>query len=81
MQHQEAFGHLHHVLKYDLYQDIAETPHGHVLAPGQPGTLPLIKDLFTQIAQEFPSPFVHIGADETWGLIIGPGGALPLHVY
>ena len=65
---QEAFGHLHHVLKYDLYQDIAETPHGHVLAPGQPGTLPIIKDWFTQIAQEFPSPFVHIGADETWDL-------------
>ncbi|MGC1462622.1 MAG: glycoside hydrolase family 20 zincin-like fold domain-containing protein [Terracidiphilus sp.] len=65
---QEAFGHLHHVLKYDLYQDVAETPHGHVLAPGQPGTLPLIKDWFTQIAQEFPSPFVHIGADETWDL-------------
>ncbi len=51
---QEAFGHLHHVLKYDLYQDVAETPHGQVLAPGQPGSLPLIKDWFTQIAQEFP---------------------------
>jgi hypothetical protein len=22
-----------------------------------------------------------IGADETWGLLIGPGGALPMHVY
>ena len=65
---QEAFGHLHHVLKYELYQDVAETPHGHVLAPGQDGTLPLIKDWFTQIAAEFPSPFVHIGADETWEL-------------
>jgi hexosaminidase len=65
---QEAFGHLHHLLKYDLYQDDAETPHGHVLAPGQPGTLPLIKDWFTQIAQEFPSPFIHIGADETFEL-------------
>ncbi|HTW81988.1 MAG TPA: glycoside hydrolase family 20 zincin-like fold domain-containing protein [Terracidiphilus sp.] len=65
---QEAFGHLHHVLKFDLYQDEAETPHGHVLAPGQASTLPLIKDWFTQIAQEFPSPFIHIGADETWDL-------------
>jgi len=65
---QEAFGHLHHVLKYELYEDVAETPHGHVLAPGQDGTLPLIKDWFTQIAAEFPSPFVHIGADETWEL-------------
>ena len=68
---QEAFGHLHHVLKYDLYQDVAETPHGYVLAPGQPGTLPLIKDWFTDIAQEFPSPFIHIGADETFDLGLG----------
>ena len=68
---QEAFGHLHHVLKYELYQDAAETPHGHVLAPGQAGTLPLIKDWFTQIAQEFPSPFIHIGADETFDLGAG----------
>jgi hexosaminidase len=68
---QEAFGHLHHVLKYELYQDLAETPHGHVLAPGQPARLPLIKDWFTQIAQEFPSPFIHIGADETFDLGLG----------
>jgi hypothetical protein len=65
---QEAFGHLHHVLKYDLYSDAAETPHGNVLAPGQPGSLPLIKDWFTDIANEFPSPFLHIGADETGDL-------------
>jgi hypothetical protein len=65
---QEAFGHLHHVLKYDLYQVEAETPNGYVLAPGQASTLPLIKDWFTAIAQEFPSPFIHIGADETWDL-------------
>ena len=68
---QEAFGHLHHVLKWELYQDLAETPHGYVLAPGQPGTLPLIKDWFTQVAQEFPSPFIHIGADETFDLGVG----------
>jgi hypothetical protein len=68
---QEAFGHLHQVLKYDLYKDVAETPHGHVLAPGQPGTLPLIHDWFTQIAAEFPSPFIHIGADETFDLGVG----------
>ncbi|HUV69429.1 MAG TPA: glycoside hydrolase family 20 zincin-like fold domain-containing protein [Terracidiphilus sp.] len=68
---QEAFGHLHHVLKYELYQDVAETPHGHVLAPGQPGSLSLIKNWFTQIAAEFPSPFLHIGADETFDLGVG----------
>jgi hypothetical protein len=68
---QEAFGHLHHVLNYELYQDEAETPQGYLLAPGQPGTLPLIKDWFTQIAAEFPSPFIHIGADETFDLGVG----------
>lgn len=68
---QEAFGHLHHVLKYDLYQDVAETPYGHVLSPLQKGSLPLIKSWFTEIASEFPSPFLHIGADETDDLGIG----------
>ncbi len=65
---QEAFGHLHHVLKYDIYADAAETLHGNVLAPGQSASLPLIKDWFTTIAAEFPSPFIHIGADETGDL-------------
>jgi len=36
---QQAFGHLHHMLTYELYSPLAETPHGHVLAPGQSGTL------------------------------------------
>lgn len=68
---QEAFGHLHHVLEFDRYEDLAETPHGNVLAPGQPGTLPLIRDWFTQIAAQYPSPFLHIGADETFDLGTG----------
>jgi hypothetical protein len=62
---QEAFGHLHHVLKYEQYSELAETPHGQVLSPVQPGSLALIKQWFTQITQQFPSPWVHIGADET----------------
>ena len=35
---QEAFGHLHHVLKFEQYSKLAETPHGAVLAPGDPGS-------------------------------------------
>ncbi|HYW51652.1 MAG TPA: family 20 glycosylhydrolase [Gemmatimonadaceae bacterium] len=62
---QEAFGHLHHVLKYELYSELAETPHGHVLAPGKPGSMTLIKSWFAEIDSLFPSKFVHIGADET----------------
>ncbi len=62
---QEAFGHLHHVLTFDTYSELAETPHGAVLAPGQPGSLPLIRQWFTEIVSMFPGPFIHIGADET----------------
>jgi hexosaminidase len=68
---QEAFGHVHHVLQYEKYADVAETPNGNVIAPGQPGSLPLIVSWFTQIAADFPSPFLHIGADETFDLGLG----------
>ncbi len=65
---QESFGHLHHQLKYELYNELAESEHGHVLAPGEAGTVPLIQSWFTQIAKEFPGPFMHIGADEVFEL-------------
>jgi len=65
---QEAFGHLHHVLKHERYADLAETPHGHVLAPDAPGTLALARSWFVEIDSLFPGPFVHLGADETFEL-------------
>ncbi|HVT39067.1 MAG TPA: beta-N-acetylhexosaminidase [Gemmatimonadaceae bacterium] len=68
---QEAFGHLHHVLKYDLYSGSGETDHGHVLAPGDPASLPLIKGWFAELDSIFPSRFVHLGADETFELGLG----------
>jgi hypothetical protein len=68
---QEAFGHLHHVLTYEKYADLAESPHGYVIAPGQAGSQPIIKSWFTQIAADFPSPFLHVGADETFELGTG----------
>ncbi len=68
---QEAFGHLHHVLKFEEYSPVGETPHGHVLAPGDPGTLPLIAGWFGELAKVFPGPYAHIGADETAELGLG----------
>ncbi len=61
----ETFGHLHNVLRYDLYSDLAETPHGAVLTPTQPGSYDLIGKLIAEMAPLFPGPFFHIGADET----------------
>ncbi|MCC7194492.1 MAG: family 20 glycosylhydrolase [Gemmatimonadaceae bacterium] len=68
---QEAFGHLHHMLKYDIYGELAETSHGHVLAPGQSGSLDVIRQWFAELDSVFPSQFVHIGADETFELGLG----------
>lgn len=68
---QEAFGHLRHALVNEQYAPLAETPHGAVLAPGQPGSLPLIKQMFTELTELYPSPFLHVGADETDDLGLG----------
>ncbi len=68
---QEAFGHLHHTLVWEQYKDLAETPHGAVLAPAQPGSLELIKQWFTELAAIYPGPFLHIGSDETQDLGLG----------
>ena len=65
---QEAFGHLHKVLIWQQYAALAETPYGAVLAPGQPGSLKLIAQWFGDLAQMYPGPFLHIGADETFEL-------------
>lgn len=65
---QQAFGHLHHVLKWEKYSDMAELPHGHVLTPTYPGTYEFIKRLYAELVPLFPSPFFHIGSDETFEL-------------
>ncbi len=68
---QQTFGHLHHALKLEIYADLAEQPHGHVLAPGVPGSLEFVRQIFAEVDSLFPSPFVHLGADETFELGLG----------
>ncbi len=65
---QQAIGHLHHFLKWDRYAPVAEAPHGQVLAPGQAGTLPLVRGMFAEVDSSFPGRFLHVGADETFEL-------------
>ncbi len=68
---QEAFGHLHHMLKFEAYSGLGETPRGAVLAPGDPGSLPQIGEWFGELSKVFPGPYAHIGADETSQLGLG----------
>jgi len=68
---QEAIGHLRKMLQWETYANVAETPHGAVLSPGQAGSLPLIDSMFKELAAMYPGPFLHIGGDETIDLGIG----------
>jgi hexosaminidase len=68
---QEAFGHLRHMLTWEQYASAAETPHGAVLAPGQPQSITIIDNMFKDLAAIYPGPFLHVGGDETFDLGIG----------
>jgi hexosaminidase len=73
---QQAFGHLHQLLKYEIYSDLAEMPHGHVLTPTNPKTYDFIRQIYGEVVPLFPGPFFHIGSDETFELGLGQTKAL-----
>jgi hexosaminidase len=64
----ELYGHLHDLFRLEHYSDMAVVPHGSEFIPDDPRVKPLIDDWVTQISKLFPSPFFHIGFDETWFL-------------
>ena len=65
---QQTFGHLHHMLEYEIYADVAERPHGHVLTPTKDRSYDLIKAMYVDLVPLFPGPFLHVGGDETFEL-------------
>ncbi|MFZ0773084.1 MAG: beta-N-acetylhexosaminidase [Candidatus Sulfotelmatobacter sp.] len=65
---QQTFGHLHHMLKYEIYSEVAERPHGHVLTPTKERSYELIKAMYADLVPLFPGPFLHVGGDETFEL-------------
>jgi hexosaminidase len=67
----EACGHLHKILRFEQYSGMAERPHGHVLAPGDPQAPGFLENMYSQMAGVFPSNFYHIGCDETFELGLG----------
>jgi hexosaminidase len=65
---QQTFGHLHHMLKYEIYSEVAERPHGHVLTPTKEQSYDIIKAMYADLVPLFPGSFLHIGGDETFEL-------------
>jgi hypothetical protein len=74
----ELYGHLHDLFRVEKYSTLADVPHGTEFDPRNPKAMALLSDWVNQFAQLFPSPFVHIGFDETFQIEIAAkesGGA------
>ncbi len=71
---QESCGHLHKILRFEEYSGFGERDRGHVLAPAEDERSRFTDNLFAEMMPLFPSPFFHIGCDETWELGRGRSG-------
>jgi hexosaminidase len=62
----ELYGHLHDLFRLEHYADMSVIPHGGEFNRQDPRIKPLLENWIDQLARLFPSPFFHIGFDETW---------------
>jgi len=64
----ELYGHLHDLFRVERYADLAAVPHGSEFNPLKPQVKDLLANWSAQMADLFPSPYFHVGMDETWEL-------------
>jgi hexosaminidase len=62
----ELYGHQHDLFRIEKYSTLSDLPHGTEFDPTNPQVAALLANWVSQFAQLFPSPFVHIGFDETF---------------
>jgi hypothetical protein len=80
----DLYGHLHDLFRVERYADLAVLPHGGEFNPRDPHVMPMVADWLDQMARLFPSPFLHIGFDETYELEKAAkiaGGITPGQIY
>jgi hypothetical protein len=80
---QNSFGHLRYWLEYPPLKKLAEIAKPYegsdgtflrypsTLAPGNPGTLPFLRELYDELLPHFSSNRFNVGCDETWDLGLG----------
>jgi hypothetical protein len=62
---QQTFAHMHETLRWERYAQLAELPHGYLLAPADPAGEAYVRDLIADELSAVPHPpFFHIGSDE-----------------
>jgi hypothetical protein len=71
----QTLGHLHHILKWEAYAGIKDTPT--VLLADEPATYQLIEKMIAHFARCFRSRRIHVGMDEAHDL--GRGRHLDRH--
>lgn len=64
----ELYGHMHDLFRVERYAQMGVFPHGGEFSRRDPHLRELLSDWIAQISDLFPSPFLHIGFDETWTL-------------
>jgi len=72
---QQTFGHLHHMLKYEIYADVAERPHGHVLTPTKERSYDIIKAMYATWCRCFRGRFCMLEATRLLNWARTNGGA------
>lgn len=60
------YGHQHGLLHNEKYATLGIGKYGHELDPRNPAVDQTLKNWIKQITTLFPSPFIHVGFDETW---------------
>ncbi|MFT3702097.1 MAG: family 20 glycosylhydrolase [Agriterribacter sp.] len=60
------YGHLHELLRLEKYNHLGIGHYGFDLDPRKPDVQAILKDWIKQYSTMFPSPFIHVGFDETW---------------
>ena len=79
----ELYGHLHDLFRREEYSSFADFPHGVEFKADDPRVKKLVADWVSQYTELFPSPYVHVGFDETWQLqqASAKGTAAPATVF
>ena len=60
------YSHLHELLRLEKYAGLGIGKYGHDLDPGNHRVQTLLNDWIKQYVDLFPTPFIHVGFDETW---------------
>ncbi len=81
----ELYGHQHDLFRVERYSNLSDLPHGTEFDPRNPEVMKLLASWTAQFAQLFPSPFVHIGFDETFQIQMaekeGGTGSTPARLF